>query len=66
MKHHGGCHCGRIDFEVEGDMDAVMECNCSICSKRGYLLAFVPRDKLRLAPTGPTRPTGLGKSHCNS
>ena len=49
MKHHGGCHCGKIDFEVEGDMDAVMECNCSICSKRGYLLWFVPQEKLRLA-----------------
>lgn len=48
MTHKGGCHCGRIAFEVEGDITQVMECNCSICSKRGYLLWFVPREHLRL------------------
>ena len=25
-----------------------MDCNCSICSRKGALLWFVPRDKLRL------------------
>ena len=49
MTHKGGCHCGRIAFEVEGDIQQVIECNCSICSKRGYLLWFVPRERLRLA-----------------
>ena len=49
MIHKGGCHCGRIAFEVEGDIEQVIECNCSICSKRGYLLWFVPREQLRLA-----------------
>lgn len=44
----GSCHCGRIAFEVEGTFDEVMECNCSHCSRKGYLLAFVPRDSLRL------------------
>jgi hypothetical protein len=49
MTHHGGCHCGRIAFEVEGDIDRVTECNCSICSKRGHLLWFVPRERLQLS-----------------
>lgn len=49
MKYKGGCHCGRISFEVEGDIQGVMECNCSICSKRGYLLSFFPRSKLTLS-----------------
>ena len=48
MIYKGGCHCGRIKFEVEGDLTGVMECNCSICLKRGYLLWFVPRRQLRL------------------
>ena len=47
--YEGGCHCGRIAFEVEGDIQQVIECNCSICSKRGYLLWFVPREQLRLS-----------------
>ena len=49
MTYRGGCHCGRIAFEVEGDLQSAIECNCSICSKRGYLLWFVPREQLRLS-----------------
>lgn len=40
--HKGGCHCGRVRFEVEAP--AVIEasnCNCSICSKSGFLHLFV-------------------------
>lgn len=51
MSYKGSCHCGRIAFEVdvEGDIPQVMECNCSHCSRKGYLLWFVPRGQLRLA-----------------
>jgi len=49
MIHRGGCHCGRNLFEVEGDLKQVMECNCSICTMRGYLHWGVPRENLRLA-----------------
>jgi len=49
MTYQGGCHCGRIGFEVEGRIDQVVDCNCSMCRKRGGLLWFVPRGKLRLA-----------------
>ena len=48
MRYQGGCHCGRIAFEVEGELDSVIECNCSICSQRGYLLWFVDRQDLKL------------------
>jgi hypothetical protein len=47
--YRGGCHCGRIAFEVEGEIDRVTECNCSHCRQKGYLLWFVPREQLRLA-----------------
>lgn len=46
--HTGSCHCGRIKFEVEGTFDEVKECNCSHCSRKGYLLWFVPRGRLSL------------------
>ena len=49
MRHAGRCHCGRIAFHVTGDLGAVLECNCSHCSRKGYLLWFVPRDQLELA-----------------
>lgn len=48
MTQKGGCHCGQIAFEVEGDVPDVTECNCSICAKRGYLHWFVPNDQLHL------------------
>lgn len=48
MNYKGSCHCGNIAFEVEGELTGAMACNCSICSRKGSLLWFVPRDKLRL------------------
>ena len=50
MHYSGGCHCGRIAFEFDSEapVGEVIECNCSLCSKRGHLLAFVPRDKFTL------------------
>jgi hypothetical protein len=44
----GSCHCGRIRFEVDGSVNEVTACNCSICSRKGTLMWFVPSDRLRL------------------
>ena len=48
--HTGGCHCGRVRFEVTTDLAQarVSECNCSICQRKGYLHHIVPRDRFRL------------------
>jgi hypothetical protein len=46
--YSGSCHCGRISFEIDGECSEAMECNCSHCSRKGYLLWFVPREKLHL------------------
>ena len=48
MIYKGSCHCGKIAIEAEGNLDQAVQCNCSICSKKGYLLWFVPRANLRL------------------
>ena len=48
MIYKGSCHCGNIAFEAEGVLEQVIQCNCSICSKRGFLLWFVPRANFRL------------------
>jgi len=46
--YHGGCHCGRVRFEVSSALSHVSECNCSICTKKAYLHWIVPRDSFRL------------------
>ena len=48
MKYHGSCHCGAVAFDVEGDLNGVMSCNCSICQRKGALMWFVPREALEL------------------
>jgi hypothetical protein len=43
-RHRGGCHCGRVRFEVEAPAEiTASECNCSICKMTGYLHLFVAR-----------------------
>ena len=49
VKHAGGCHCGRVRFEVEAAARIeVAECNCSMCAKVGYLHLIVAADRFRL------------------
>jgi len=40
-KFQGGCHCGAVRFEVELDLDQAISCNCSICTKGGFIWGFV-------------------------
>jgi hypothetical protein len=47
MVHKGSCHCGAVRFEVEGDIQGVIMCNCSMCHRKGAPLWFVPRASLR-------------------
>jgi hypothetical protein len=49
ITHRGGCHCGRVRFEVLAPAKIeVMDCNCSICSKAGYLHLIVPAERFKL------------------
>lgn len=48
MKYNGSCHCGDVAFEVEGELKEALACNCSMCSRRGSLLWFVPRGQMRV------------------
>ena len=44
----GGCHCGRVRFEVSGQIERVLDCNCSICRKKGFLHWIVEPERFHL------------------
>lgn len=51
-KYTGGCHCGKVKYEVEADFKNAMSCNCSYCGKMGWLLSFVPAKALKVLNGG--------------
>jgi hypothetical protein len=67
LTHTGGCHCGRVRFEVIAPADLeVVECDCSICSRFGFLHLIVPVERFTLlrggdALTTYTFNTGVAK-----
>jgi hypothetical protein len=63
MNYKGSCHCGRIAFEVEGTLEGAMTCNCSMCQRKGAVMWFVPRDKLRLLTPEEDASTYLFNKH---
>jgi hypothetical protein len=49
VTHIGGCHCGKVKFEVDAPAELdVHLCNCSICSMTAYLHLIVPANRFRL------------------
>ena len=42
--HAGSCHCGAVRFRVRLDTYAALDCNCSICRKKGFLHLLVERE----------------------
>ena len=53
LRHTGGCHCGRVRFEVLApEKPEVLECNCSICSKTGLLHLIVSKANFNLVSGG--------------
>jgi hypothetical protein len=49
VTHRGGCHCGRVRFEALAPASVqVSECNCSICSKAGFLHLIVRAEHFKL------------------
>jgi len=47
--YRGNCHCGAFVFEAQlPEIKTAYECNCSICSKKGYLWNFPPVDGFKV------------------
>mgnify|MGYP001762229922 FL=1 len=63
MLYHGSCHCGAVAYQVEADLSSVLSCNCSICFRKGYLLAFVPGSNLTMLKTDQQLTTYTFNTH---
>lgn len=60
----GSCHCGAVRYEATLELNEVISCNCSICSRTGALLAFVPLDRFKLlSGADAQRDYQFGKKH---
>ena len=63
MNYRGSCHCGKVAFEVEGQINSAMSCNCSMCQRKGTLMWFVPHDKLHLLTPDENASTYMFNKH---
>ena len=48
MLHKGSCHCKAIEFEIESDLDKIMQCNCSICIRKNAKMCMVSKDSIQI------------------
>ena len=40
--YNGNCHCGAFKFHTKiPELKAVLVCNCSLCSRKGFRIAFI-------------------------
>ena len=63
MTHTGSCHCGGIKYEADVDLKTALECNCSLCYKRGAPLTFMPKANLKLLTPDANASTYTFKKH---
>ena len=69
VRHAGGCHCGRVRFEVLAPARiSVLDCNCSLCAKAGFMHLIVPAERFKLLSGSDslstyTFNTGTAKHH---
>lgn len=47
-RFEGGCHCGRVRFAVTPRELVALDCNCSICTKKGFLHVIVEKGRFEL------------------
>ena len=67
MSIGGSCHCGAVAITVPGPPESVVQCNCSLCRKLGWLVAYYDRTDVIIA--GETDPYTTGEKwmkfrHC--
>jgi hypothetical protein len=68
MIYQGGCHCGAVRYQIQVEQLAAVDCNCSICTKKGFIHLIIPASRFMLlqgadALSTYTFNTGIAKHH---
>jgi hypothetical protein len=69
QRYRGSCHCERVRFVVQGDLATATSCNCSMCTKKGFIHLIVPPEDFELDADGRaslatyTFNTGVARHH---
>ena len=61
--YEGGCHCGAVRFRVEVADERALDCNCSICTMKGFLHLIVPKERFTLLQGGDALTTYTFGTH---
>jgi hypothetical protein len=67
MSRLGSCHCGEVRIEVPSDPEWVADCNCSLCRKLAWRVAYYPPEKVRISGQTKAYVWGdrmIGIHHC--
>ena len=48
MLYYLKCHCGAVELEVETDLQAIKQCNCSICIRKNAKMCMVSKDSVQI------------------
>ena len=48
MKYQGSCHCHSVKFEIESNLEKIVQCNCSICIRRNAKMIMIPKENFKL------------------
>jgi hypothetical protein len=46
--YDGSCHCGRVRFRVTAALDRLVDCNCSVCTRKGFIHLIVAPEQFEL------------------
>ena len=67
MTVHGSCHCGNVRIELPSKPAWVADCNCSLCRRLAWRVAYFPPDEVRISGETTAYVWGdrmIGIHHC--
>ena len=67
MGAHGSCHCGNVQIELPSQPEWVADCNCSLCRRLAWRVAYFPPDQVRVSGETTAYVWGdrmIGIHHC--